>query len=89
MRKSARSKSPYNCAEASGHKPYPGCSGFREGRFKIVNQGKHVVMSDGSEEDFGPGDVIDIPPGHDAWVVGGEPAVSLDVTGSTIWAKPS
>lgn len=49
----------------------------------------HVVMSDGSEEEFGPGDVVDIPPGHDAWVVGNEPAVSLDVTGSSIWAKPS
>jgi len=49
----------------------------------------HVVMSDGSEEEFGPGDVIDIPPGHDAWVVGSEPAVSLDVAGSSIWAKPA
>jgi uncharacterized cupin superfamily protein len=49
----------------------------------------HVVMSDGSEEEFGPGDVVDIPPGHDAWVVGNEPAVSLDITGSSIWAKPS
>lgn len=48
----------------------------------------HVVMDDGSEEEFGRGDIAVIPPGHDAWVAGDEPAVSLDITGGSIWAKP-
>jgi mannose-6-phosphate isomerase-like protein (cupin superfamily) len=49
----------------------------------------HIVMDDGTEQDFGPGDVGFAPPGHDAWVVGNEPVVSLDISGSDIWAKPS
>src|SRR6266700_767662 len=35
----------------------------------------HVVMNDGTEEEFGPGEIGVIPPGHDAWTVGDEPAV--------------
>lgn len=33
----------------------------------------HVRHDDGTEMDFGPDDVIDVVPGHDAWVVGDEP----------------
>jgi len=29
-----------------------------------------VVLSDGSQEDFSAGDVMMLPPGHDAWSVG-------------------
>jgi hypothetical protein len=29
-----------------------------------------VVLSDGSQEDFSAGDVMLLPPGHDAWSVG-------------------
>jgi class 3 adenylate cyclase len=35
-------------------------------------------MPDGTELEIGPGDVFEIPPGHDAWVVGDEPWVSVD-----------
>ena len=28
-----------------------------------------VVLSDGSQEDFSAGDVMLLPPGHDAWTV--------------------
>lgn len=38
----------------------------------------HVVMADGVEFDAGPGDVTALPQGHDAWVVGDEPAVVID-----------
>ena len=37
-----------------------------------------VIMDDGNEEECGPGDVIAIPPGHDAEVVGDEPCVFID-----------
>jgi mannose-6-phosphate isomerase-like protein (cupin superfamily) len=47
----------------------------------------HVVMDDGTEQEFGPGDVSLIPPGHDAWVVGDEPVVLIDITGLTEYAK--
>ena len=47
----------------------------------------HVVMEDGSEHEFGPGDLTFIPPGHDAWVVGQEPVVALDMTGLKNYAK--
>jgi hypothetical protein len=30
-----------------------------------------------------------IPPGHDGWTVGSEPAVILDVTGMENYAKPT
>ncbi len=47
----------------------------------------HVVMDDGSEVEFGSGDVSHIPPGHDAWVVGNEPVVVVDITGMRNYAK--
>ena len=40
-----------------------------------------VVMDDGTEEEFGPGDAVLIPPGHNAWVVGDESVVAIDFTG--------
>lgn len=39
-----------------------------------------VKMDDGTEAEFGPGDVSLLPPGHDAWVVGNEPAVMIEQT---------
>jgi hypothetical protein len=47
----------------------------------------HVKMDDGSEEEFGPGDFGFIPPGHDAWVVGDEPVVVIDVAGMKEYAR--
>jgi len=38
----------------------------------------HVVMDDGTELDIVAGDVHEIPPGHDAWVVGDESYVSVE-----------
>lgn len=41
-----------------------------------------VRMDDGEELEFGAGDAVHIPPGHDGWVVGDEPYVGIDVTGT-------
>ena len=38
-----------------------------------------VRMDDGQELEIGPGQVVSIPPGHDAEVVGDEPCVMVDV----------
>lgn len=38
----------------------------------------HVVMENGSEAEIGPGDVVVIEPGHDAWTVDDEACVFID-----------
>ncbi len=40
------------------------------------------VMEDGESGEFGPNTVVDVPPGHDAWVVGDEPVVIIDLYGN-------
>jgi class 3 adenylate cyclase len=47
----------------------------------------HTQMTDGSMIEFGPGDVFEIPPGHDAWVVGDEPWISIDWSGRRFYGK--
>jgi len=39
------------------------------------------TLDNGSKWEVGPGDVFDIPAGHDGWVVGNEPAVLLELGG--------
>ncbi len=48
----------------------------------------HVQMEDGTEGEIGPGDMFEIPPGHDAWVVGDEPWISVDFRGARSYARP-
>ena len=44
-------------------------------------------MDDGTEKISKAGDVLNIPPGHDAWVVGNEAVVILDFQGMVDYAK--
>jgi quercetin dioxygenase-like cupin family protein len=37
-----------------------------------------IAMQDGTEAEAGPGEVVVIEPGHDAWTVGDEPCVFID-----------
>lgn len=46
-----------------------------------------VLMDDGTELKCKPGDVSLLPSGHDAWVVGSEPAVIVDFQGMIDYAK--
>lgn len=46
-----------------------------------------VRMDDGTEMEFEPGDVYEIPPGHDGWVIGDEPAVGIEIAGAEVFAK--
>ena len=46
-----------------------------------------VRMDDGTEFDCKAGDVSNLPPGHDGWVVGNEPAVVIDFQGMIDYAK--
>jgi class 3 adenylate cyclase len=45
-------------------------------------------MDDGTGFGVKPGDIFDLPPGHDNWVVGDEPMVALVWGGWRGWGKP-
>jgi mannose-6-phosphate isomerase-like protein (cupin superfamily) len=54
----------------------------------IVLSGRAAVrMDDGHEFVMEPGDVFAIPGGHDSWVVGDEPYVSLHLLGADEYAS--
>lgn len=44
----------------------------------------HVRMDDGEELDIPPDSIYEIPPGHDAWVVGSEPWMTVEWTSARI-----
>lgn len=49
----------------------------------LVSGRLHVVHTDGTEADIGPGDAYIIEPGHDAWVDGDEPAIGYEFESKT------
>ena len=53
---------------------------FVSGRMK-------VVMDDGEEMEYGPGDFAIMAPGHDAWVIGDKACVVIDWQGYGDYAK--
>jgi mannose-6-phosphate isomerase-like protein (cupin superfamily) len=64
-------------------KPTAGADLCPVNHFAYVLSGRtHVVMADGTEMDIGPGDLVTLPAGHDAWVVGDESCVLLDFGGA-------
>jgi mannose-6-phosphate isomerase-like protein (cupin superfamily) len=52
----------------------------------VISGRAAVAMEDGTERVMGPGDFFYVPPGHDSWVVGDEPYVSLHIMGSESYA---
>lgn len=52
----------------------------------VVSGRAAVAMSDGTELVMEPGDVFAVPPGHDSWVVGDEPYVSIHFLGAQDYA---
>ncbi|GAB3453507.1 cupin domain-containing protein [Massilia terrae] len=70
-------------------KPIAGTDSCQATHTGMILEGRMVVkMNDGSEMEYGPGDVFYMPPGHDAWVVGDQRCVLFDVTGVAKYAKP-
>jgi hypothetical protein len=53
---------------------------FEKGRFDVYRAARRHGAGDGA------GDFVSIPPGHDSWVVGEEPYVSLHVMGGEDYA---
>ncbi len=69
-------------------KPIAGTNSCQAPHVNYVISGRmKVVMDDGTEMEMGPGDAADIPPGHDAWVIGNEPCVAIDFAAGKVYAK--
>jgi class 3 adenylate cyclase len=53
----------------------------------VVISGRiRIISEDGTEVEVGPDDAYDIPPGHDAYVVGDEPVVQIEWQGLRTFA---
>lgn len=71
-------------------KPIAGTDSCQAAHVGYVASGRmKIVMDDGESAEAGPGDFIAIEPGHDAWVLGDEPCVTLDWVGFGDYAKPA
>ncbi|MGW5676625.1 cupin domain-containing protein [Streptomyces sp. NPDC003860] len=71
-------------------KPLAGTDSCQSAHTGYVVSGRmKVVMNDGESAEAGPGDFVEIPSGHDAWVEGDEPCVVIDWTGYGDYAKPA
>ncbi|HRI99097.1 MAG TPA: cupin domain-containing protein [Nocardioides sp.] len=69
-------------------KPIAGTELCEAPHFQYHVQGTlRVRMADGTEFDVHAGDVVALPEGHDAWVVGDEPVVVVDWWGASNYAK--
>ena len=70
-------------------KPVAGTDSCQVAHLVYTLSGRMAIrMDDGSETEVGTGDVVSIPPGHDAWIVGDEPYVGIDFQGGGNYAKP-
>jgi quercetin dioxygenase-like cupin family protein len=52
----------------------------------VVSGRAAVAMDDGRVFEIGPGDLFHIGPGHDSWVLGKQPYVSLHLMGARLYA---
>jgi class 3 adenylate cyclase len=48
----------------------------------------HVQLDDGTAMEIEPKDAYEIPPGHDAWVVGDRPFITYEWASSRVFARP-
>lgn len=46
----------------------------------VISGSMQVRMDDGEEKTLGPGDLFDLPAGHDAWVIGDVPCEMVDIS---------
>jgi len=67
-------------------KPAVGTEWCEAHHVHVLVAGRFAVRlaDEAAVEEFGPGDVFDIPPGHDAWVVGDDPCDLIDVSGNVV-----
>ncbi len=69
-------------------KPIAGTDSCQSAHMSYCVSGRMVVvMDDGEQQEFGPGDFMIAPPGHNAWTVGDEACVMVDWQGVADYAK--
>jgi class 3 adenylate cyclase len=69
--------------------PLAGTPSCQFPHFMIITSGQmRIVMDDATVHDVGPGDIVDVAPGHTGWVVGDEPCVMYDTSGIRGWGRP-
>ena len=65
----------------------PSCQHHHQG---VVLSGQMEIETDaGARRRIDAGEAYEVPPGHDSWVVGDEPMVTIEFTGVRGWAKPT
>jgi len=69
-------------------KPIVGTESCQVHHIGYVISGRiHIEMDSGASIEVSGGDTFECPPGHDAWVVGDEPWISVDYAGRRLFAK--
>ena len=53
----------------------------------VVSGKATAAMTDGTVYEMKAGDLFYVPPGHDSWVVGDEPYVSIHLMGASDYAR--
>jgi hypothetical protein len=53
----------------------------------VVSGRTGVRMADGTQYELAPGNLFSVAPGHDSWVIGDEPYVSLHFLGAGDYAR--
>jgi hypothetical protein len=70
-------------------KPVVGTDSCQLSHVGYVDSGQLTVrLSDGTERTIKAGESYTIPPGHDAWVEGGERVVAIEVLSADEFARP-
>lgn len=54
----------------------------------VISGTLHITMADGTEATIGPNEMYEVPPEHDAEVVGDESWVAVDFRGARSYARP-
>ena len=70
-------------------KPIAGTESCQTRHLGFVISGRmHITCDDGTELEIGAGDAFDLPAGHDAYTIGDEPCVMVDISPeATAYAK--
>ncbi len=69
--------------------PQVGSTSCQSHHMSFVIRGRlQVRLDDGTEFECRQGDVMDVPPGHDSWVIGDEPFEVLAFMGGATWLAP-
>jgi class 3 adenylate cyclase len=86
----ARSTQPPGWRWSTDFKPLIGGEWCQAHHVGLVLSGRQgVTLADGTVLELGPGDLYDIPPGHDGYTIGDEPSVMLEWSGMRTWVGGS